>query len=203
MSTLFNKISNAIEEKATKYGIMGTENVSVTLTLTDDEVANELEGTIDNELNNEHYAWEREGNELIVTYTEDVKTNQVPSAHKGTKDSRTMAAYDGFKGGATVAHVKKLVGKELASRLTGHELGLVMSAVNRAWHEAKASMGAEMIDSNCVWIKSLDKGIEWTEVGAEYKQVTEVVTSEFSPPYKSTKSVKVKDGEFIPKFVEK
>jgi len=65
---------------------------------------------------------------------------------KGTKMSRAMAAFDGFKGGQTVQHIKKLIGKELADRLTGHELGLVMSAVNRAWQEAKGEATHEIED---------------------------------------------------------
>ena len=70
----------------------------------------------------------------------------VPGPRKGTKADRALAAYDGHKGSATVTHIKKLIGKELAERLTGHEFGLVMSAVNRAYHEGKASTGAEVID---------------------------------------------------------
>ena len=141
----------------------------------------------------------------LVNYGLDCKNKPVQSffaPHKGNKESRAMAAYDGFKGGQTVAHVKKLVGKELADRLTGHELGLVMSAVNRAYHEGKDSMGAEMIDSNCVWIKSLDRAIEWNEVGAEYEQVPFKETSPDGRIVTGTRSVKVKDGELIVRFTK-
>ena len=89
----------------------------------------------------------------LVNYGMDCKNEPVQSffnPYKGNKESRAMQTYDGHKGGQTVAHIKKLIGKELADRLTGHELGLVMSAVNRAWHEAKASTGAEMVDDNAV-----------------------------------------------------
>ena len=123
------------------------------------------------------------------------------SPRKGTKESRAMAAYDGFKGGATVEHVRKLVGKELAERLTGHEFGLVMSAVNRAYHEGRASTGAEMIDANCVWINGIDRGIEWIEVGAEYEtqEFEENVCGRIS---KGVRSVKIKDGEMVARFVD-
>ena len=99
----------------------------------------------------------------LVNYGMDCTNNPVPeffNPRKGNKESRAMAAYDGFKGGQTVAHIKKLIGKELAGRLTGHELGLVMSAVNRAYHEGKASMGAETVDGDYVWVNCLDKGFD-------------------------------------------
>jgi len=99
----------------------------------------------------------------LIKYGLDCKNEPVQSFFNpriGNKESRAMAAYDGFKGGTTVAHVKKLVGKELADKLTGHELGLVMSAVNRTWQEAKASTGAEVIDGEYVWISCLEKGID-------------------------------------------
>lgn len=90
----------------------------------------------------------------LVNYGMDCRNNPIEgmapipqlSGHKGTKESRAMAAYDGFKGGQTVQHIKKLIGKELACRLTGHELGLVMSAVNRAWQEAKGEAIKELED---------------------------------------------------------
>jgi hypothetical protein len=111
-----------------------------------------------------------------------------------------MAAYTGFKGGQTIAHVQKLVGKELADRLTGHDLGLVMSAVDRAFHEGKASAGAEMIDSNCVWVNGLDKAIEWNEVGAEYKRVDIIETLHSGATCKVNKAIKIKDGKLVLKW---
>ena len=144
----------------------------------------------------------------LVNYGLDCANNPLPvSSHKGTKNDRAMAAYDGFKGGQTVTHVKKLIGKELADRLTGHELGLVMSAVNRAYHAGKASAGAEMIDSNCVWINGLDRLIEWNEVGAEYEMQDFKEEIEFGKEGKRTstgrRSVKVKDGELVLKWVDR
>jgi hypothetical protein len=97
----------------------------------------------------------------LVNYGMDCGNNSIPQAKsKGTKEDRVMAAYDGHKGRQTVAHIKKLIGKELADRLTGHEFGLVMSAVNRAYHEGKKSTGAEMLDTDIVWINHLNRGIE-------------------------------------------
>lgn len=139
----------------------------------------------------------------LVSYVLDCGNNPIQQApRKGTKADRALAAFDGFKGGATVDHIKKLVGKELADKLTGHELGLVMSAVNRAYQEGKASAGAEMIDSNCVYINGLDRAIEWTEVGTEYEQVPfiEEICGRRST---GTKPIKVKDGELVPRFIER
>lgn len=103
----------------------------------------------------------------LVNYGLDCMNNPVKEmapipelSRKGTKQDRALTAYDGFKGGATVAHIQKLVGKELCEKLTGHELGLVMSAVNRAWQEAKASTGAEVIDGDYVWVNALNKGYD-------------------------------------------
>jgi hypothetical protein len=145
----------------------------------------------------------------LVNYGMDCANNPINTkpSRKGTKEDRAMAAYDGFKGQATMSHIRKLIGKELCDRLTGHELGLVMSAVNRAYHEGKASTGAEMIDSNCVYINSLDRAIEWEEVGAEYEQVPfrEVVDcgKEGSKISTGTRPVKVKDGELVPRFIDR
>jgi hypothetical protein len=140
----------------------------------------------------------------LVNYGLDCGNNpiSVSNPRKGTKADRALKAYDGFKGGATVDHIKKLVGKELAERLTGHELGLVMSAVNRAYQEGKASAGAEMIDSNCVYINGLDRAIEWSEVGAVYEQVPfkEEIEGRIST---GTRPVKTKDGELVPRFIER
>lgn len=98
----------------------------------------------------------------FANYGLDCANNPIEAkpSRKGTKHDRAMAAYDGFKGGATVEHIKKLIGKELADKLTGHELGLVMSAVNRAYHEGKSSTGAEVVDGDYIWVNCLDKGYD-------------------------------------------
>ena len=98
----------------------------------------------------------------LVNYGLDCTNNPIEAKpiRKGTKTARAMAAYDGFKGSRTVAHIQKLIGKEIAERLTGHEFGLVMSAVNRAYHEGKASTGAEVIDGDYVWVNCLNKGYD-------------------------------------------
>jgi len=134
----------------------------------------------------------------LVSYGLDCANNPVETKPvRKTKYDRALKVYAGFKGGATVEHIKKLIGKELAERLTGHELGLVMSAVNRAYQEGKASAGAELIDDNCVWINKLNKAIEWEEVGAVYEQIETVEAG-----LKVIKPVKVKNGELVVRWAE-
>ena len=138
----------------------------------------------------------------LVNYGLDCGNNPLPvSPRKGTKMDRAMANYAGFKGTQTVGHIKKLIGKELEGCLTGREYGLVMSAVDRAYQAGKASAGAEMIDDTCVWINSLNRSIEWQEVGAEFEDVPfreEVDGRMFS----GTRPVKIKDGELVLRFAK-
>lgn len=58
------------------------------------------------------------------------------------KEKRMLAVYDGFRGTATVADVKNRIPAELTEALTGHQLGLVMIAINKAYHDGKAAAGA-------------------------------------------------------------
>jgi hypothetical protein len=137
----------------------------------------------------------------LLSYGLDCGNNPVSQMPpKSTKRSRAIASYDGFKGDSTVAHVLQLVGNELANRLTGHELGLVMSAVNRAYHAGKASTGADMIDDNAVWINKLNRAIEWVEVGSQYETVEEPIIVNGYRCGISHRPVKVKDGELVVRF---
>jgi transcriptional regulator with XRE-family HTH domain len=49
----------------------------------------------------------------------------------------------------------------LASFLTSDKLTEVADCINAAYHRGKADAGAEMIDSNCVYINSTGRMIEW------------------------------------------
>lgn len=129
----------------------------------------------------------------LVNYGLDCANNPVSM---DAPEPIAPATYSGFKGARTVEHVKKIIGLELAERLTDEDYGLVMSAVNRAYHEGKKSVGAEMMDSNAVWINGLNRAIEWTEEGAEYEQVTE----DLGGGRKRTYFRKIKDGELVPRF---
>lgn len=69
MDTLEQRIDNTIDKEAMKTGKMGTEAVTATLTLTEEEKAvfREMD-----KYDSKHYFWEIEGNELHISYTEDV-----------------------------------------------------------------------------------------------------------------------------------
>jgi len=65
--TLLEKIDREIEEEAKKYGFMGTESVSVSLTLTEDEIDEFHTLDLDN-----HYTWEINNNILDISYVEEI-----------------------------------------------------------------------------------------------------------------------------------
>lgn len=73
------------------------------------------------------------------------------------KYKNMMATYDGHNGPVTIEAVQSLISPELKQSLTGCEYGLVMSAVNRAYNAGKASMGAEVVDDEYVWIDCLGR----------------------------------------------
>lgn len=80
---------------------------------------------------------------------------------KGTKRDRMMAAYDGFKGPQTVNAVFSQIPEELQEQLTGRQLGLVMSAINRAYHTGVKKGEEEITDYIC-----LPNGVDvWAVIG--------------------------------------
>lgn len=66
---LIERINNAIEREIMRTGAMGTENVNVKVYMTDEEL--DIFRDMD-EFDVENYWWEIEGNELNLTYTEEV-----------------------------------------------------------------------------------------------------------------------------------
>lgn len=66
---LERKIDRAIEKEAMKTGKMGTEPVTVEISLTTGEIEEfrNLE-----KYDNEHYFWEIEDNTLRISYTEEI-----------------------------------------------------------------------------------------------------------------------------------
>ena len=66
---LERKIDRAIEKAAMKTGKMGTESVTVEISLT----TGEIEGFRNLEkYDSEHYFWEIEDNTLRISYTEEI-----------------------------------------------------------------------------------------------------------------------------------
>lgn len=66
---LIKMIESAIEKEIEKKGAMGTESVTVSLSMTDEEL--EIFRNIDL-FDTENYSWEIEDNKLYITYAEEV-----------------------------------------------------------------------------------------------------------------------------------
>lgn len=69
MDRLMERIDREIERKMMDTGRMGMETVTVSMNLTDEE--KDLFHGID-KYDCEHYFWEFDGNELTISYTEEV-----------------------------------------------------------------------------------------------------------------------------------
>ena len=69
MDRLMERIDREIERKMMDTGRMGTETVTVEIHLSDEEkeMFREIE-----KYDSEHYFWEFDGNELTISYTEEV-----------------------------------------------------------------------------------------------------------------------------------
>ena len=69
MRELIEMIESAIEKEIERKGAMGTESVSISLSMTDEEL--EIFRNIDL-FDTENYSWEIEDNKLYITYAEEV-----------------------------------------------------------------------------------------------------------------------------------
>jgi hypothetical protein len=79
------------------------------------------------------------------------------------KHSRALAEFrarGGFPGPMVVAAVREHLPPELFAELTGRQIGIVMAACNAAFHKGKQAAGAEMIDTDAVWIARLGRIID-------------------------------------------
>lgn len=112
------------------------------------------------------------------------------------KLNRAIKTANVFKGSSTVSAIMEQVPEQLIKNLSSKDLAIVIESVNKAYHNGRTSTGAEMIDTNCVWVNGINKMIEWNEEGAEYQKVTEPC----EPWGTVTKSVKVKEGVLVPRF---
>lgn len=102
-----------------------------------------------------------------------------------------------FKGETTVSAIKNQLPESLLESLNSKDIAIVLESIDKAYKLGQKSTGASMIDSNCVWIESLNKGIEWNEVGAKFESL---ITQENG--MRVTRPVKLKDGELVLKFSE-
>lgn len=106
------------------------------------------------------------------------------------------------KGTDTIANVLARVPSSIIDDCHPAIIASVMDTISKAYHDGRASTGAEMFDTNVVWINRLGKAIEWVETGAEYKEITEIIDGRDGPSYKSTRQEKIKDGVLTPRFCE-
>jgi len=102
----------------------------------------------------------------LVNYGMDCRNVPLTTAppKATTKLDRAMATYVGFKGDVTVRAVLAQIPQELQDSLTAKQLGMVMSAVNQAYHNGRASTGAEVVDGDAVWIDSLKQLIPLEDI---------------------------------------
>ena len=70
---------------------------------------------------------------------------------RSDKAKRAMQAYSGHAGAETVSHVMSTIPTSLITKLTGKQVGQVMSIRNAAYHEGKSAAGAEICD-DAVWV---------------------------------------------------
>ena len=82
---------------------------------------------------------------------------------RSDKYRRMIAQYDGHRGPVTVGAVLEGVPNSLM-HLSGRELGIVMSAVNAAYHRGRASCQAEVMDGDAVWIEPLGHLYELSDI---------------------------------------
>jgi len=77
------------------------------------------------------------------------------------KLERAVKAGKWFKGAATSADVVSRIPKDIVKECPSRIVALVGDAIDKAYHDGRASTGAEIIDGNVVWVYSLNRGIEW------------------------------------------
>ena len=77
----------------------------------------------------------------------------------GIKINKAVKQYNGFKGGRTLDAIMEQIPEELNSKLTSSELALVMQVVNSAYHNGRASTGAENV-GGAIWIDSIQKLVD-------------------------------------------
>ena len=83
-----------------------------------------------------------------------------------TRWTRMMSNYDGLAGLRTVEAALAQIPADLQRRLTGKELGMVMSAVNAAYHNGRASARADVINGDYVWVNALKRGYDLSALRA-------------------------------------
>ena len=68
------------------------------------------------------------------------------------KSNNAMRAYNGHTGDVTLNAVLSQIPQDLQDGLTGKQLGQVMTAINTAYHNGRASHKGLDIMDDCVWL---------------------------------------------------
>jgi hypothetical protein len=93
----------------------------------------------------------------LVSYNRDCANNPLPRTKKRqiTRGwSATLANYDGHKGPVTINAVISQIPDALRKQLTGAQLGMVMSAINKAYHAGLTARSHTNIgiSDDCAWL---------------------------------------------------
>jgi len=81
------------------------------------------------------------------------------------KIARGIRRSEIHQGVATISDVIGRVPQSISEKLDVEEYAELLNCINRAYHDGKASAGADMIDKSAVWINSLQAIIEWDKDG--------------------------------------
>lgn len=113
---LKERIEKLIDDKMKNEGIMGTEQVTISLKLTDEEKEEFL--NIDWE---ENYDWEFEGNELYVIYHEELKGDEEMDLSKIYAEWREVTEENADVGEGTTTDAGEGIAREDFSDYAGLE----------------------------------------------------------------------------------
>lgn len=75
------------------------------------------------------------------------------------KTKNMLKAYGGFAGAVTINAILEQIPDTLKSGLTGSQLGLVMRAVNEAYHKGKGTLNGISKVDDCLWIPNGENGM--------------------------------------------
>lgn len=82
------------------------------------------------------------------------------------KHRNMMASYGGFSGPVTVRAICDQIPDELYRCLTGRELGIVMQAINNAYHKGRAPLGGITKADDALWIPTKGDGGKMIPIAA-------------------------------------
>ena len=84
-----------------------------------------------------------------------VKTSRI-------KIDRAIKKANTFKGPQTIKDVLQQIPQSFSDSLTSTQLATVIETVSRAYKLGQCASGAEVIDTNAVWLDSANRIVEWS-----------------------------------------